>query len=274
MLVSREAGFHVVEFNASDQRNKSALEAVVAQLIDNRGIDEFWSTSTSSSSSSSTPSHTSHPTCVIMDEVDGISGNEDRGGLQHLISLIKRARLPIICIANDASSPKMKTLKSYTLHLTWRRPTTDQIVPRLNAIAVAEGLDVDVNAMRKLIEGTQADIRQAINFLQMYSKTHRKLAYDTVQASMDRGGGKDFDTGVFEVIPTFFKDPGRRVGWGGRAQRFVLHRLVARAALHSGRVHQVQAEGEPDAERAADGGPADGGAVQGGRHDLRRRLHQ
>ena len=215
-LVAREKGFHVVEFNASDVRNKSALEGVVGQLVANHGLDEYYSESAASSSSSSSSSKkgpAGKKTVVIMDEVDGIAGNEDRGGLQQLVQLIKRSRIPIICIANDTSTPKMKTLKSHTLHLTWRRPTTDQIVPRLTAIATAEGLAVDLNAMRKLIESTQADIRQCINFLQMYGKTHKKLTFDTVVQSNEAGGGKDFDVGVFEVVPSFFRDPGRKPHW-------------------------------------------------------------
>ena len=208
-----------MEFNASDVRNKAALEGVVGHLIVNRGLDEFYTSSAGNLSSSSTSSSSSSKapagkkTVVIMDEVDGIAGNEDRGGLQQLVQLIKRSRIPVICIANDASSQKMRTLKSYTTHLTWRRPTTDQIAPRLTAIASAEGLTVDVNAMRKLIESTQADIRQCINFLQMYSKTHSKLTFDTVVQSNDAGGGKDFEVGVFEVVPHFFRDSGRKAGW-------------------------------------------------------------
>ena len=36
-----------------------------------------------------------------MDEVDGMAGNEDRGGVAELIALIKTTRIPIICICND-----------------------------------------------------------------------------------------------------------------------------------------------------------------------------
>ena len=205
-LVAREAGFQVIEFNASDVRNKAALENVVGPLVRNHGMAEYWV-----AQGSAFP-RGGKRTVIIMDEVDGISGNEDRGGLQTLTQLIKRARVPIICIANDASTQKMKTVKSYTLHMVWRRPTADQIIPRLTAIAHAEGLDVDTNAMRKLVESTQADIRQTINFLQMYKKTHRSLAYDGVLQGM-AGGGKDFDTGAFDVIQAFFRDSGKRAGW-------------------------------------------------------------
>ena len=38
---------------------------------------------------------------LIMDEVDGMAGNEDRGGVAELIALIKTTRIPIICICND-----------------------------------------------------------------------------------------------------------------------------------------------------------------------------
>ena len=220
-LVAREKGFHVVEYNASDVRNKSALDSVVGHLVANHGVDEYFSNSTPLSSSTPSSSSTKgkavprKKTVLIMDEVDGIAGNEDRGGLQQLVQIIKRSRIPIVCIANDASSAKMKTLKAYTLHLTWRRPTTEQIVPRMAAIAAAEGLAVDVNAMRKLIESTQADIRQCINFLQMYGKTHKKLTFDMVATNSNEagGGGKDFDVGVFTVVPSFFRDPGRKAGW-------------------------------------------------------------
>jgi replication factor C subunit 1 len=36
-----------------------------------------------------------------MDEVDGMSGNSDRGGNQILINLIKTTKAPIFCVCND-----------------------------------------------------------------------------------------------------------------------------------------------------------------------------
>ena len=57
---------------------------------------------------------------VIMDEVDGMSSG-DRGGVQQLISLIKKTRIPIICICNDRSSPKIKSLANHCLDLRFRK---------------------------------------------------------------------------------------------------------------------------------------------------------
>lgn len=70
---------------------------------------------------------TGHNHCLIMDEVDGMAGNEDRGGLQELVQLIKTSRIPIICICNDRNSPKMRTLAGYCFDLRFQRPRLEQI---------------------------------------------------------------------------------------------------------------------------------------------------
>ena len=41
---------------------------------------------------------------LVMDEVDGMAGNADRGGMSELIALIKSTKIPIICMANDKDS--------------------------------------------------------------------------------------------------------------------------------------------------------------------------
>lgn len=46
---------------------------------------------------------------LLMDEVDGMAGNEDRGGMQELIAMIKTTKIPIICMCNDRQSPKVVT---------------------------------------------------------------------------------------------------------------------------------------------------------------------
>lgn len=44
---------------------------------------------------------------VVMDEVDGMGGS-DRGGIQELISLIKKSKVPIIAICNDRQHQKIR----------------------------------------------------------------------------------------------------------------------------------------------------------------------
>ena len=58
------------------------------------------------------PTLTRH--AVLMDEVDGMSGNSDRGGTQELIAVIKKSKVPFICICNDRQSTKVGVTKGVT----------------------------------------------------------------------------------------------------------------------------------------------------------------
>jgi replication factor C subunit 1 len=77
---------------------------------------------------------------LIMDEVDGMSGNQDRGGVSgkrarahtrtqmaELITLIKTTHIPIICICNDRQSPKIRSLANYCFDLRFHKPNAVQI---------------------------------------------------------------------------------------------------------------------------------------------------
>ena len=57
--------------------------------------------------------------CLIMDEVDGMSGG-DRGGVQDLIRTIKRTKVPIIAICNDRYNQKLKSLRNSCMELEYR----------------------------------------------------------------------------------------------------------------------------------------------------------
>ena len=38
---------------------------------------------------------------IIMDEIDGMAGNEDKGGIKALIDIAKKTKVPIIFICNE-----------------------------------------------------------------------------------------------------------------------------------------------------------------------------
>ena len=65
-------------------------------------------------------------TVLIMDEVDGMSGG-DRGGVQELIAIIQKSRVPIICICNDKYDQKLKSLLKYCVELGFVKPTKQQV---------------------------------------------------------------------------------------------------------------------------------------------------
>merc|ERR1719422_482879 len=93
-------------------------------LADNRTLS--FGGSSSSSSLASTPVPLTRRAVIIMDEVDGM-GAGDRGGNAALIKMIKKTRNPIICIANDQHSPKIRSLAFSCYDIKFQRPSKGQV---------------------------------------------------------------------------------------------------------------------------------------------------
>jgi len=100
--------FDIVEFNASDTRSKRLLKEEVSSLLSNKSLAAY---------STGVETKVSSRHVLIMDEVDGMAGNEDRGGVAELIALIKESRIPVICMCNDRNHPKIRSLSNYCFDL-------------------------------------------------------------------------------------------------------------------------------------------------------------
>ncbi|XP_057584405.1 replication factor C subunit 1 isoform X3 [Hippopotamus amphibius kiboko] len=151
-LVCQELGYSYVELNASDTRSKNSLKEIVAESLNNTSIKGFYS---SGAAQSVGVKH-----ALIMDEVDGMAGNEDRGGIQELIGLIKHTKIPIICMCNDRNHPKIRSLVHYCFDLRFQRPRVEQIKGAMMSVAFKEGLKIPPPAMNEIILGANQDIRQ------------------------------------------------------------------------------------------------------------------
>ncbi|KAA8495911.1 Replication factor C subunit 1 [Porphyridium purpureum] len=193
-ILCKELGMEAIEFNASEVRNKAAVHDRVGLLTSNASIGKFVNGSTSAANGH----------VIIMDEVDGMSSG-DRGGSQELIQLIKTTKVPIICIANDDSSPKIRTLAGYCLKLKFRRPMASQVRGRLQLIAEQEGFQsIQVTTLDKLAETCQGDLRQMINCLQSWRVSADSLSFTDVKQRMESGGKSNIDMGIFDVYMRYF----------------------------------------------------------------------
>ncbi|XP_020847263.1 replication factor C subunit 1 isoform X2 [Phascolarctos cinereus] len=193
-LVCEELGYSYVELNASDTRNKSSLKDIVAESLNNTSIKDFYSGASPSGG-------TKH--ALIMDEVDGMAGTEDRGGIQELIGLIKHTKIPIICMCNDRNHPKIRSLVHYCFDLRFQRPRIEQIKGAMMSIAYKEGLKIPPSAMNEIILGANHDIRQVLHNLSMWCTESKALTYDQAKADSNRAK-KDIKLGPFDVARKVF----------------------------------------------------------------------
>ena len=59
---------------------------------------------------------------ILFDELDGITGTQDRGGVKALTEIIKTTRCPIVLIANNAYDPRFTNLRRYCMLIQKKNP--------------------------------------------------------------------------------------------------------------------------------------------------------
>ncbi|XP_028657805.2 replication factor C subunit 1 isoform X1 [Erpetoichthys calabaricus] len=194
VLVCEELGYSYVELNASCTRSKNSLKEVIAESLNNTSIKSFSMGKSQTVSSMHV---------LIMDEVDGMAGNEDRGGIQELIGLIKQTKIPIICMCNDRNHQKMRSLVNYCFDLRFQRPRVEQIKGAMMSIAFKEGLKIPPPALNAIILAANQDIRQVLHNLSMWSARDKVFTYDQAKADASKAR-KDIKIGPFDVCRKVF----------------------------------------------------------------------
>ncbi|CAO1614404.1 unnamed protein product [Sympodiomycopsis kandeliae] len=178
-LCARVAGLSPIELNASDTRSKRLIEDSLKNLINNKSLDGWYGGGGGSMSAAGTP--ISDKSVLILDEVDGMSGG-DRGGIGAINQLIRKTKIPIILIANDRKSQKMRPFDSTTFNNNFQKPRADSVRSRLQTIAFREGLKVDKTAMDQLIAAAQSDMRLVINMLSTWKLSQKAMSFDEGKA--------------------------------------------------------------------------------------------
>ncbi|KAJ3513370.1 hypothetical protein NLJ89_g2988 [Agrocybe chaxingu] len=171
-LCAKLEGFTPIEMNASDARSKKLVET--GMNINNTSLDGFMKGGHETNSLGVAITDRS---CLIMDEVDGMSAG-DRGGVGALNALIKKSKIPIICIANDRQAQKLKPLIASTFSLPFHKPQVQAIRSRILSIAFKEKLKIPANVVDQLINGAQSDIRQVLNMLSTWKLSNNAMDFD------------------------------------------------------------------------------------------------
>ena len=117
---------------------------------------------------------------VLLDELDGLMGNADKGGVKAITDVVKTARSPVVLIANNAYDPRFRTLRSYCLLIDFKKPISSSIAKRLQHICELEGIEADENALNFLAQRSGGDVRSAVNDLQALAQGEKHLTFDDV----------------------------------------------------------------------------------------------
>ncbi|UKK01127.2 hypothetical protein MACK_001940 [Theileria orientalis] len=162
-LVGESFGYYVMEFNASDQRSKNAVEKITPLVTGTVTLNSFQQNTI----------RDLKRTLLVLDEIDGMSSG-DRGGIQSIIKLIQIAKCPIILICNDRYSQKISTLSNKCLDLRFNAPSVELFIKRVNHICKLEKIPATENLLLDLYHKSNGDMRYTLNYLQFYATTKSK----------------------------------------------------------------------------------------------------
>jgi replication factor C large subunit len=117
---------------------------------------------------------------VLLDELDGLTGNADRGGVKAITEIAKNAQCPVVLIANDAHDPRFSMLRSNCLLVEFKKPSADDVLKHLTRICQGEAIRADENALKFIAYRSGGDVRSAVNDLQALAQGKTRLVYEDV----------------------------------------------------------------------------------------------
>ncbi len=183
---ANEFGFRVIEMNASDTRNEKAISRVAGPATAFAGLDTF--------------STESKGNVLFMDEVDGIAGNEDRGGVSTILHIIEQSRIPIIMAANDPDAEKLRPLRKVSTLIRFHEVQTHKIIVLLQKICQKEHVEAEFGALQHIASNSRGDVRSAINDLQSLAEPTKTLTMQDTAALIARNR----DIGMEDTLLGYF----------------------------------------------------------------------
>ncbi|MDP3066723.1 MAG: replication factor C large subunit [Methanobacteriaceae archaeon] len=177
-----------VELNASDKRSQDALQRSVGEASSSQSL---FGTGLK---------------LIILDEVDGIHGTEDRGGIRAIGQILKTSRHPVIMMANDLYSKRITGLKSKCQLIKIQKVHTNSIMAMMKRICVKEGVKFEEHVLRTLAKRSRGDLRSAINDLEIMARGSESITSEDLEALAE----KDQVQNIFDSVRTVLKSKNPR----------------------------------------------------------------
>jgi replication factor C large subunit len=133
---------------------------------------------------------------VLLDELDGLTGTADKGGVKAITDVVKSAQCPIVLIANNAYDPRFTELRNYCLLIEFKKPPAGEVMKHLKRICEREGIQAEESALKFIAQRSEGDVRSAVNDLQALAQGKKRLTYEDVSWL----GYRDRQETIFNVL--------------------------------------------------------------------------
>jgi len=145
-LCARQFGYDLIGLNASDVRSKQRIQDILGPVLGNASL--------------------LGRSMIFVDEVDGIHGRSDYGGVETLVDILKEPTVPIVLAANSDRTDKMKSIKKATKTIQLRAIPPRLLRLYLETILKKERASLGIGTILKLVIESRGDIRSMLNSAQ------------------------------------------------------------------------------------------------------------
>ncbi len=179
-VAANESGAEIFELNASDFRGKNKLDEVLKPALEQQPLVKKGK-------------------IILVDEADGISGFEDRGGISELLRLIELSNYPIIITANDVWQKKLAPLRKKSELVQLKEIDYKTIKSILIGILKKENKFIENDVLTRIAINAKGDLRAAVNDLQTAAGIEKseisKISFDERNKEID----------IFNALRAVFK---------------------------------------------------------------------
>jgi len=180
--LANELGYEIIEVNASDFRNKDKINSIIGNAI--KQLSLFASSK-----------------IILVDEIDGLSGSKDRGGISEITKLIAESTFPVILTANNPWDNKFSSLRNKTEMIEFPSLDHKDVFKVLKKICDKENIEYEENILKTFARRCGSDLRAAINDLQTFTND-KKLTKETLEELSDRNKTEKITSALLKIFKT------------------------------------------------------------------------
>ena len=181
--IASELNYEILEINASDFRNAASINSIVGSACSQLSLFGAGKV-------------------ILVDEVDGVSGQKDRGGIAALSKLLSKSAFPIVMTANDPWNKKFSGLRRVSEMIQFRPLGSEAVHYVLKEICAAEKIEAEPEALRLMAARAGGDLRAAINDLQIVAGGTRRLGTRDVEGLSGRNRVESMLHAIARILKT------------------------------------------------------------------------
>ncbi len=181
--LASDLNYEVFELNASDFRNKDMIESKVGSAISQKSLF-------------------SKNKIILIDEIDGLSGKQDRGGVSALAKLVEKSSFPVVMTATNPYEQKLNSLRKKSELIEFKTLNYLSVFSVLKNICTKEKIKFNDEALKSLARHSAGDLRSAINDLQALTHERKELKNEDLEELSDRNRTENMLNALMKVFKT------------------------------------------------------------------------